>query len=66
MENREAMKLAPDYDLLTVMQKVEVFETVLHRTLQEQEMISMKFFGYKVVTVKNGMNIEQNTPDPQL
>ena len=66
MENREVMKLAPDYDLLTVMQKVEVFETVLHRTLQEQEMISMKFFGYKVVTVKNGMNIEQNTPDPQL
>jgi FKBP12-rapamycin complex-associated protein len=33
MENREMLKLAPDYDLLTVMQKVEVFEAALHRTI---------------------------------
>ena len=33
MENREMMKLAPDYDLLTVMQKVEVFEAALQRTV---------------------------------
>ena len=32
MENREMMKLAPNYDLLTVMQKVEVFSEGLDRT----------------------------------
>ena len=32
MENREMMNMTPDYDLLTVMQKVEVFETALQRT----------------------------------
>ena len=32
MENREMLKLAPDYDLLTVMQKVEVFTEALKRT----------------------------------
>jgi FKBP12-rapamycin complex-associated protein len=32
-ENREMLKMAPDYDLLTVMQKVEVFDTALQRTL---------------------------------
>lgn len=32
MENREMMKLAPNYDLLTVMQKVEVFTEGLDRT----------------------------------
>ena len=32
MENREMLKLAPDYDLLTVMQKVEVFTEALQRT----------------------------------
>jgi len=32
MENREMMKLAPNYDLLTVMQKVEVFTEALDRT----------------------------------
>lgn len=32
MENREMIKLAPDYDLLTVMQKVEVFTEALQRT----------------------------------
>jgi len=32
-ENREMLKMAPDYDLLTVMQKVEVFDTALQRTV---------------------------------
>lgn len=32
MENREMMKLSPNYDLLTVMQKVEVFSEALDRT----------------------------------
>jgi phosphatidylinositol kinase/protein kinase (PI-3 family) len=32
MENREMLKLAPDYDVLTVMQKVEVFTEALRRT----------------------------------
>jgi len=31
-ENREMMKMTPDYDLLTVMQKVEVFEAALQRS----------------------------------
>lgn len=31
MENREIMKMAPDYEFLTVLQKVEVFETALER-----------------------------------
>ena len=30
-ENREMMKLAPEYDLLPLLQKVEVFETALER-----------------------------------
>ena len=29
IEHREMMKMAPDYDHLTVMQKVEVFDTAL-------------------------------------
>jgi phosphatidylinositol kinase/protein kinase (PI-3 family) len=32
MENREMLKLAPDFDLLTVMQKVEVFIEALKKT----------------------------------
>jgi FKBP12-rapamycin complex-associated protein len=32
MENREMLKIAPDYDLLTVMLKVEVFTEALRRT----------------------------------
>jgi len=32
MENREMMNLTPNYDLLTVMQKVEVFAEALQRT----------------------------------
>jgi phosphatidylinositol kinase/protein kinase (PI-3 family) len=32
MENREMLKIAPDYDLLTVMQKVEVFMEALKKT----------------------------------
>jgi FKBP12-rapamycin complex-associated protein len=32
MENREMLKIAPDYDLLTVMQKVEVFTDALKRS----------------------------------
>jgi FKBP12-rapamycin complex-associated protein len=32
LENREMLKIAPDYDLLTVMQKVEVFTDSLRRT----------------------------------
>lgn len=32
MENREMLKLANDYDLLTVMQKIEVFSEALDRT----------------------------------
>lgn len=32
MENREMLKIAPDYDFLTVMQKVEVFTEALKRT----------------------------------
>jgi serine/threonine-protein kinase mTOR len=32
MENREMLKIAPDYDLLTVMQKVEVFVEALNKT----------------------------------
>lgn len=32
MENREMLKIAPDYDLLTVMQKVEVFLRALKQT----------------------------------
>jgi len=32
MENREMLKMAPDYDFLTVMQKVEVFDEALRRT----------------------------------
>lgn len=32
MENREMLKLAPDYEMLTVMQKVEVFSEALQRT----------------------------------
>jgi FKBP12-rapamycin complex-associated protein len=32
LENRETMKIAPDYELLTVMQKVEVFIETLKRT----------------------------------
>lgn len=32
MENREMLKIAPDYDMLTVMQKVEVFTDGLKRT----------------------------------
>lgn len=31
-ENKEMMRMTPDYDLLTVMQKVEVFEEALQRT----------------------------------
>lgn len=32
MENREMLKIAPDFDLLTVMQKVEVFVEALNKT----------------------------------
>jgi serine/threonine-protein kinase mTOR len=32
MENREMLKLAPDFDMLTVMQKVEVFVEALKKT----------------------------------
>jgi FKBP12-rapamycin complex-associated protein len=32
MENREMVKISPDYDLLTVMQKVEVFTEALQKT----------------------------------
>ena len=32
LENREMLKIAPEYDLLTVMQKVEVFTDALRRT----------------------------------
>jgi FKBP12-rapamycin complex-associated protein len=32
MENREMLKIAPDFDLLTVMQKVEVFVEALKKT----------------------------------
>ena len=32
LENREMLRMAPDYDLLTVMQKVEVFTEALRRT----------------------------------
>jgi tetratricopeptide (TPR) repeat protein len=32
LEHREMLKLAPDYDMLTVMQKVEVFTDALRRT----------------------------------
>jgi phosphatidylinositol kinase/protein kinase (PI-3 family) len=32
MENREMLRIAPDYDLLTVMQKVEVFTEALKKT----------------------------------
>lgn len=32
MENREMVKIAPDYDLLTIMQKVEVFVDALKKT----------------------------------
>ena len=32
LEHREMLKIAPDYDLLTVMQKVEVFTDALSRT----------------------------------
>jgi phosphatidylinositol kinase/protein kinase (PI-3 family) len=32
MENREMLKIAPDYDMLTVMQKVEVFTEALRKT----------------------------------
>jgi serine/threonine-protein kinase mTOR len=32
MENREMLKMAPDYDMLTVLQKVEVFTDALRRT----------------------------------
>ncbi|GKY96129.1 hypothetical protein MPSEU_000573100 [Mayamaea pseudoterrestris] len=32
MENREMLKIAPDYDLLTVMQKVEVFTAASRKT----------------------------------
>jgi FKBP12-rapamycin complex-associated protein len=32
LEHREMLKLAPDYDMLTVMQKVEVFTDALSRT----------------------------------
>jgi FKBP12-rapamycin complex-associated protein len=32
MENREMIRIAPDYDLLTVMQKVEVFSEALTKT----------------------------------
>jgi len=32
MENREMLKIAPDYDILTVMQKVEVFIQALKQT----------------------------------
>jgi FKBP12-rapamycin complex-associated protein len=32
MENREMLKIAPDYDLLTVMQKVEIFLRALKQT----------------------------------
>lgn len=32
MENREMLTIAPDYDMLTVMQKVEVFTDALRRT----------------------------------
>jgi serine/threonine-protein kinase mTOR len=35
MENREMLKIAPDYDLLTVMQKVEVFIEALKKTTGE-------------------------------
>jgi serine/threonine-protein kinase mTOR len=31
MENREMLKIAPDYDLLSVLEKVEVFNDALHR-----------------------------------
>ena len=31
LENREMLRMAPDYDLLTVMQKVEVFTEALKR-----------------------------------
>jgi len=33
MENREMMRLAPDYDLLTIQQKIEVFDAALSRTI---------------------------------
>ena len=32
MENREMLRIAPDYDLLTIMQKVEVFTEALKKT----------------------------------
>lgn len=32
MENREMLKIAPEYDMLTVMQKVEVFTEALRKT----------------------------------
>jgi FKBP12-rapamycin complex-associated protein len=32
LENREMLRIAPDYDLLTVMQKVEVFTDALRKT----------------------------------
>lgn len=32
MENREMLKITPDYDMLSVMQKVEVFCDALRRT----------------------------------
>ena len=32
MENREMLKMAPDYDMLTVLRKVEVFTDALRRT----------------------------------
>jgi phosphatidylinositol kinase/protein kinase (PI-3 family) len=32
LENREMLKIAPEYDMLTVMQKVEVFTEALRRT----------------------------------
>jgi FKBP12-rapamycin complex-associated protein len=35
MENREMTKMAPDYDLLTTMQKVEVFSESLRRVTGE-------------------------------
>ena len=33
LENREMLKIAPDFDMLTVMQKVEVFADALSRTV---------------------------------
>jgi hypothetical protein len=46
---------SPDYDLLTVMQKVEVITDALKRSLLAKEMICMKFCGKRVPTARNGL-----------